>query len=142
MALGKSKVANLHEHGADIIMVGGKRNSERFVIECKPKSYAKSARSANKEGWLNDLGQIITRMTTKRVIQSGKKKGDVNRAYKYGLGLYWQSAQVALRRISKDIATTLDLRIFSCDENGNIKQFKPSAFGKEYKNEDFVVNVD
>ena len=53
-----------HEHGADLILIGGKRNSERFTIECKGKSYAKSAASINKEGWLNALGQLITRMDT------------------------------------------------------------------------------
>ena len=40
-------------------MTSGSKNSERFIVECKGKSYAKSARSINKEGWLNALGQII-----------------------------------------------------------------------------------
>ena len=39
----------LHKHGVDIKLVGGKRNSEYFFIECKGKSYAKSARSVNRE---------------------------------------------------------------------------------------------
>ena len=58
--------SELHKHGVDIKLVGGKRNSEYFYIECKGKSYAKSAKSINKEGWLNALGQIITRMDVKR----------------------------------------------------------------------------
>ena len=58
----KSKISDLHGHGADIVMTGGSRNGERFIIECKGKSYAKSANSINKEGWLNALGQIITRI--------------------------------------------------------------------------------
>lgn len=131
--------SQLHGHGADLILFGGKRNTERFIVECKSKSYAKSSRSSNKEGWIHALGQIVTRMETSRVIKSGKQKGNVNRAYKYGLGLYWQSAQVALRRIKKNIAQTLNLYIFSCDENGNIKQFTPSMFGKEYGDEEFIV---
>lgn len=124
----KSKVAGLHEHGADLIMVGGKRNSERFIIECKSKSYASSRNAINKEGWLNALGQIITRMTTSRIIKTGAKKGEPNRAYKYGLGLCSQAAEVALRRIPKEIAKTLNLYIFACDDEGNIQMFTPSQF--------------
>lgn len=126
----KVRGAGLHEHGVDLVMVGGKRNSERFIIECKGKSYAKSCNSINKEGWLNALGQIITRMTTSRTIQTGTRKGEPNRAYKYGLGLCLQSAQVALRRIPKEIAKTLNLYIFSCDDEGNIQMFTPSQFGE------------
>ena len=62
----KVEKSDLHKHGVDIKLVGGKRNSEYFFIECKGKSYAKSARSVNREGWLNALGQIITRMDVKR----------------------------------------------------------------------------
>ena len=99
--------SDLHGHGPDLVLVGGKRNSEYFIIECKGRSYARSADSINKEGWLNALGQLVTRMETERVIQKGKTKGRINRAYKYGLGLYWVSAQVALRRIPPNIANTL-----------------------------------
>ena len=98
----KTKISDLHGHGADIVMTGGSKNGERFIIECKGKSYAKSARSINKEGWLNALGQIITRMNTKRIINAGVQKGNINRAYKYGLGLCKESAEVALRRIPKE----------------------------------------
>lgn len=126
-----------HEHGVDIKMSGGKRNSERFFIECKGKSYAKSADSINKEGWLNALGQLITRMDTPRTIQSGERKGEPNRAYKFGLGLYWVSANVALRRIPKEIAKTLNLYIFSVYEDGYVKQWSPRDFGKPHTEEDF-----
>lgn len=125
----KIKESKLHEHGVDIKLIGGKRNSEYFLIECKGKSYSKSAKSVNKEGWLNALGQLITRMTTSRTIKTGIKKGEPNRAYKYGLGLCKEGAEVALRRIPKEIAKTLNLYIFSCDDNGNITMFTPSNFG-------------
>lgn len=125
----KTKTSELHGHGADIVMTGGSKNGERFIIECKGKSYSRSANSVNKEGWLNALGQIITRMNTSRVIKSGVKKGEPNRSYKYGLGLCEISAKVALRRIPKEIAKTLNLYIFSCDDNGNITMFTPSNFG-------------
>lgn len=137
----KIKTSSLYGHGADIILVGGKHNGERFIIECKGKSYAqslKARKSINKECWLSALGQIITRMNTERIISSENNKGAVNRAYKYGLGLYWESAQIALRRIPKTIAQTLNLYIFSCNDKGEIKQFTPSQFGASYKNEDFV----
>jgi len=52
------KESPLHGHGPDLVMRGGKGNGEYFTIECKGKSYAKSANSANKEGWLNALGQL------------------------------------------------------------------------------------
>lgn len=86
----KVEKSDLHKHGVDIKLVGGKRNSEYFYIECKGKSYAQSASSINKEGWLNALGQIITRMDVKRFSMAKDESGisGINHAYKYGLGLY------------------------------------------------------
>ena len=49
----KLKIADLHWKWPDIQMVWWKRNSEHYIIECKWKSYAKSARSINKEWRLN-----------------------------------------------------------------------------------------
>ena len=61
----------------------------------------------------------------------------INHAYKYGLGLYWESAQVALRRIPKEIAEVLCLHIFAINDTGEVKYFTPSKFGKEYTRDDF-----
>ena len=133
----KVREAGQHEHGPDLVLIGGKRNSEDFIIECKGKSYAASANSINREGWLNALGQLITRMGTRRVIQTGKNMGKINRAYKYGLGLYWVAAQVALRRIPHNIADTLNLHIFSVYEDGWVRQWTPKDFGKAYGEEAF-----
>ena len=136
----KSKIAGLHEHGVDIFLVGGNKNSERFLIECKGKSYAKNPKAAlsiNKECWLLALGQIVTRMDTSRIIENGKLKGSINRAYKYGLGLYWVAAQVALRRIPKKIASTLNLHIFAVNENQKVIHFTPKDFGKQHPDCDF-----
>lgn len=132
--------SELHQHGVDIKLVGGKKNSEYFFIECKGKSYAKSASSVNKEGWLNALGQIVTRMNVKRytISRTDGKISAINRAYKYGLGLYWESAQVALRRIPKEVAEVLCLHIFSVNDDGIVKYFTPSKFGKKYSKEDFL----
>ena len=129
--LEKTRRSDLHGHGPDIVMTGGTKNGERFIIECKGKSYSKSARAINSEGWLNALGQIITRMNTQRIINSGKTKGRVNYAYKYGLGLCKKSAEIALNRIPKQVAKVLNLHIFSCDDEGNIEMFTPSQFKKD-----------
>ena len=129
--------ADLHAHGADLVLVGGKRNSEHFIIECKGKSNASSADSINREGWLHALGQLVTRMDTERIIQCGANKGKVNRAYKYGLGLYWVGAQTALRRIPHKIANTLNLYIFSVYDDGWVVQWSPKNFEKEYPESSF-----
>lgn len=136
----KVEKSDLHKHGVDIKLIGGKRNSEYFYIEFKGKSYAKSARSINREGWLNALGQIITRMDVKRysVSKEDGKISGINHAYKYGLGLYWESAQIALRRIPKEAAEVLCLHIFSVNDNGDVKFFTSSMFGKDYSNEYFI----
>ena len=134
----KTKKATLHTKGVDIRLIGGKRNSEYFFIECKGKSYSPSAKSINRECWLNALGQLITRMEVCRFSKPKDGKTIINRAYKYGLGLYWQSAQVALRRIPKEIAKTLNLYIFSCNDAGVIKQFTPRDFGKRHSDEEFL----
>lgn len=133
----KVKEAGLHQHGADLVMTGGKYNGERFIIECKGRSYAKSAVSVNKEGWLNALGQLVTRMDTERVILSGKTKGSINTAYKYGLGLYWEGAQVAIRRIPHEIAKVLNLYVFSVDDEGFVKKWTPGMIGKSFMEEQF-----
>lgn len=31
----KVRKTNLHAHGPDLVLIGGKRNSEHFIIECK-----------------------------------------------------------------------------------------------------------
>lgn len=136
----KVRKSNLHSHGVDIKLIGGKRNSEYFFIECKGKSYSKSATSINNEVWLNALGQIVTRMNVKRYSKSSQDGQilSINRAYKYGLGLYWKTAQVALRRIPKEIAEVLNLHIFSVNDMGNVKYFTPSKFGKNYSNDIFL----
>ena len=126
----KVKKSELHQHGVDIKLVGGKRNSEYFYIECKGKSYAKSAKSINREGWLNALGQIITRMDVKRYSMSktdGKISG-INHAYKYGLGLYWESAQVALRYLLEQNIVVIPKTVNKdrMVENINVFDFKLS----------------
>ena len=137
----RTKIAKLHNHGVDIKLCGGKRNSEFFLIECKGKSYAKSAKSINRQNsWVYALGQIIKRMDTKRIISSGANKGEVNKAYKYGLALCDESARVALYSIPKEIAMVLNLHIFSVNDYGEVIQFKPSKFGEKYELQEFFLH--
>ena len=100
----KTRKTGLHEHGPDIILIGGKMNSEYFIIECKGKSYAKSAKSINKEGWINALGQIVTRMNVKKLTisrEDGKTITGINHAYRYGLGFHSQS--IRQKKLSRRI---------------------------------------
>ncbi|MDP2704440.1 MAG: hypothetical protein Q8P01_04465 [bacterium] len=113
------KTKDLHEHGCDIIVTNSrnKHKATRFFIECKKKSYARSAKSVNETVWIFALGQIITRMS---VI--------AKHAYKYGLGLPEVSAKIALRRIPWQAARHLCLYIFSVDDKGNVKEYSPKDF--------------
>jgi len=131
------KEAPLSGRGPDLILVGGKRSNEYFIIECKGRSYAKTARTANRDGWLNALGLLITRMDMSCIKNSEKTKDGKDCTCKYGLGLYWVSAQAALLRIPKDVAKALHLNVFSVYDDGTVKQWTPKMFGKEYLENDF-----
>ena len=110
---------DLHEKGCDLVLkdVFNKHQARRFLIECKGKSYAKSAKSVNETVWLYALGQLITRM---KVI--------ARHAYKYGLGLPEVSAEKALRRIPWKAARDLSLYIFSVSDNGEVTEYSPKDF--------------
>ena len=110
---------DLHEKGCDLVLkdVFNKHEARRFLIECKGKSYAKSAKSVNETVWLYALGQLMTRM---KVIAL--------HAYKYGLGLPEVSAMKALRRIPWQTARHLCLYIFSVDDEGKVKEYSPKNF--------------
>lgn len=112
---------DLHEKGCDLVLkdVYNKHEARRFLIECKGKSYAKSAKSVNETVWVYALGQLITRMS---VV--------AKHAYKYGLGLSEVSAKRALRRIPWQAARHLCLYIFSVDDNGNVIEYSPKDFKK------------
>lgn len=136
----KIKAAKLHQQGVDIELINGSKNGQHFSIECKGESHAKKKITrtvVNKEIWLNALGQIITRMGV-RDYKKKSKTIKINEAYRYGMGLYWVTAQTALRRIPKNVAKVLHLYIFSVNDYGEVKCFKPNEFGKKkYPNELF-----
>jgi len=115
------KTKGLHERGCDIIVTDSrnKNKARRFYIECKGKSYAKSARAIADTNFLFALGQLITRM---KVI--------ARHAYKYGLGLPEESAKKALRRIPWQAARHLCLYIFSVDNQGSVTAYSPKDLKK------------
>lgn len=131
----KSKIAKLHEKWVDIRLVWWKRNSEHFLIECKKQHKNKST---NSESWINALWQLVTRMNTSRIIQSWKRKWDINRANNYGLWLHWKTAQTALRRIPKKIANVLNLYIFACCDNWKVIEFTPWKIWERYPDSKFM----
>ena len=112
---------DLHEKGCDLILkdVFNKYEARRFLIECKGKSYAKSARAVNETIWLFALGQLVSRI---KVI--------AKHAYKYGLGLPEVSAKKALLRIPWQVARHLCLYVFSVDDKGKVKEYSPKDFKK------------
>jgi len=115
---------DLHEKGCDLVLKDefNKNKARRYLIECKGKSYAKSAKSVNETVWLFALGQLITRMS---VV--------AKHAYLYGLGLPEVSAKKALRRIPWQAARHLCLYIFSVDDEGKVKEYSPRDFRKNQK---------
>ena len=113
------EIKEQYEHGCDIIVTNSrnKNKATRFYIECKGKSYAKSAKSIDDTNVLFALGQIVTRM---KVI--------AKHAYKYGLGLPEESAKIAMRRIPWQAARHLCLHVFSVDDKGKVTEYTPKDF--------------
>lgn len=99
---------SLRERGVDI-KVRHNRYSRYFLIECKGQGIG---RGSSEVAFIYSLGQIISRM----------KSGGTTRYY-YGLGLPEKSAKIALCRLPWQVAKKLLLYVFSCDQNGNIKQY-------------------
>jgi len=99
---------SLRERGVDI-KVRHNRYSRYFLIECKGQGIG---RGSSEVAFVYSLGQIISRM----------KSGGTTRYY-HGLGLPEKSAKIALRRLPWQVAKKLLLYVFSCDQNGNIKQY-------------------
>lgn len=126
------KSKSLYEHGCDIVVSDGnnKYKARRFFVECKGRSYSKYAKSIADTNMLYGLGQLVTRM---RVI--------AKHAYKYGLGLPKESADIALRRIPWQVARHLCLSIFSVSDDGKVTEYSPKDFKKFNKSKEKVRNV-
>jgi hypothetical protein len=129
----KTRITPLHHHGEDLCFVGGTKNGERLFVECK-KEYKRNGR----ETWLDAIGQIVTRI---RVSSCNGMKGRntfyVPASYNYALGLHKVMAQKAIERIPKAAAQIIRLRIFSVDDDGFVKEWTSSKFGKKYPLSDF-----
>ncbi|MEK7131680.1 MAG: hypothetical protein AAB797_03030 [Patescibacteria group bacterium] len=98
----------LHDRGVDI-KVRHNRYARYFLIECKGQGIG---RGSSEVAFVYSLGQIISRM----------KSGGTTRYY-YALGLPEISAKIALRRLPWQVAKKLLLYVFSCDQEGNVKQY-------------------
>ena len=66
----------------------------------------------------------------------------LNKAYHYGLDLYWTGAQVALRRISCEVAKVLNLHVFSVYDDGWVREWTPRSFGKLHPDSAFKSAMD
>lgn len=106
---GYFKYGDKHEQGVDI-KASRHRFSEHFWIEVKGQGKTKPI---DYSYFLTALGQIITRM--KRIEKTTK--------YKFGLGLPYTSAKIALRRLPWQVAKTLSLHILSTDSDRNVTQY-------------------
>ena len=106
---GYFKYGDKHEQGVDI-KAKHYRFSEYFRIETKGQGKNKPV---DYSYFLIALGQIITRM--KRIEKTTR--------YKFGLGLPYTSAKVALRRLPWQVAKTLSLYVLSVDSNRNVTQY-------------------
>lgn len=98
------------EHGVDI-RVRHNDYARYFLVETKGESPSKSKRSIHDSGFVNSLGQVITRMRTG------------NARYYYAIGLPELSARIALRRLPWQVAKKLLLYIFSVNASGKVKQY-------------------
>ena len=112
---GYFKYDKLHTHGVDVRArkIGYNRY---FFIETKGQG---KNRSSSEVAFIYSLGQIITRM---------KDRGST-RNY-YGLALPTRSAQIAIRRISWQVAGKLLLHIFSVSADGEVTYYTPSDIKK------------
>ena len=105
---GNFKYGDKHEKGVDI-KTSRHRFSEHFWIETKGQG---KTTQIDYSYFLIALGQIITRM----------KKIEKTTKYKFGLGLPYTSAKIALRRLPWQVAKTLSLYILSVGQSRNVTQ--------------------
>ena len=102
------KFSRLYEKGVDI-KVKNNKSHQYFLIETKGQG---KTNQINYSYFLNSLGQIITRMSVKKTT-----------VYKYGLGLPYTIAKIALRRIPWQVAKNLNLYILSVNESRNVTEY-------------------
>ena len=101
------KYRDKHEKGVDI-KASRHRSSEHFWIETKGQGKIQQIDDSN---FLNSLGQIITRMDK------------IEKRYKFGLGLPYTSAEIALRRLPWQVAKQLSLSVLSVDQSGKVTEY-------------------
>lgn len=113
------KFGSLTERKEDI-RVRHNKYGRYFIIETKGDG-TKRTSSKDEVNFVYGLGQLITRITT------------IKKGYYYGLGLPEKSANKAIRRIPYQLANELKLHVFSVNDNGVVKEYKPSDLKKHQK---------
>lgn len=110
------KPTGLREHGVDIKMKHKKYGSY-YLVECKGDP---SEKVKNSEGWRSSamnsaLGQIITRMHTKRQSNYG--------GYSYGIAFPYSFKKRALQKVPYYVCRKLKLTIFLVNEKGDVEEY-------------------
>ena len=113
------KFGELHEKGVDIRVKNNKSGSY-FLIEAKGQG---NRRQADYNNFYRALAQIVTRMNVKKTTQ-----------YKYGLGLPYTSANIALRSIPWRVAKRLKLYILSVNKDKEVTQYSWKDLQKKQEN--------
>lgn len=107
----------LTEAGCDI-KVRNNKFSRYWLIECKgdPSESVKSKSGSRSSNFNSALGQIITRMHTKR-------KRNYKYGYKYGIGFPSSYKKMVIKKLPYDICDKLNLYLFFANEIGEVEEY-------------------
>jgi hypothetical protein len=107
---------SLKTRGVDVKVTNSKY-SRPFLLEAKGAS---GTPSSYENAFIHSLGQITTRMIGPQA------------RYYYGLALPKESAEIALRRVSRKFAIAMCLHVLSVEDDGKVKLFQPKDFKKSH----------
>lgn len=112
------KNTELHQKGVDI-KLKRRKFGRYFLVEVKgdPSEKVKSPEGSRNSIMNSALGQIVTRMHTKR------KKGLYKYGYKYGIGFPASFKKRVLSKIPFDICHKLNLYIFLVNHSGVVEEY-------------------
>lgn len=106
------RYGGLSDHGVDI-RVRHNKYARYFLIEVKGDGNAKNLSSQREVNFNYAIGQIITRMHT-------KKTKIYKYGYKYGIAFPESFRSVVLRRLPYDVCNKLNLYLFFVNNGGSI----------------------
>lgn len=110
------KPKGLREHGVDIKMKH-KTYGRYFLVECKgdPSEKVKSPEGSRNSIMNSAIGQIITRMHTKRKALYG--------GYNYGIAFPYSFKKRVLEKIPYYVCNRLRLSIFLVNAKGGVEEY-------------------